>query len=465
MSSGVGRLDWPDSLWSGARRTVHFPAVELSDRFDVAIIGAGYTGLWSAVHLAEMRPDLDIIMLDAAEPGFGASGRNGGWCSGLFPVALDSLIQLHGRDAALAMQRAAITSVDDVGHWITRHGVDCDWTKSGTLTVATNTVQETRLRGTIKEQHRHGLSETDVRWLGCDELAGRVTVAGARGALHSPHCAALHPLKLVNCLVDRARELGVSIVSGFSAEAIDDTGVAGTHDGRQRHVTAGWVVRATEGYTPLLRGSHRDVVPLYSYMVATEPLSDDVWCDIGWDGRETLAEGRLMVTYAQRTADGRIAFGGRGAGYRYASRISSRFDADEAVAERIVSTLHELFPAAREAKITHHWGGPLAVPRDWHPSVVIDRATRRVTAGGYVGDGVALSHLAGRTVAAAIAGADSPDLRLPFVDHVGRRWEPEPLRFFGVNAGLRLPVVADAIESRSGRPARRLVRVIDRLLG
>ena len=465
MSSGRIRPEWPPSLWSGARRHVDFPSVDLSRRFDVAIIGAGYTGLWSAIHLAELRPDLDIVILDAAEPGFGASGRNGGWCSGLFPVELDSLTQLHGHEAALAMQRAAIASVDDVGHWITRHGFECDWAKSGTLTVATNTVQETRLQSAIKEQHRHGLTETDVRWLGRDELAGRVTVAGARGALYSPHCAALHPLKLVNCLVDRVREHGIGVVTGFTADAIDDGGVVGSLDGRPCNVTAEWVVRATEGYTPRLGGMGRDVIPLYSYMVATEPLSDDAWSSIGWNGRETFAEGRLMVTYAQRTADGRIAFGGRGAGYRYASRISERFDADDEVARRIVATLHELFPATRDAKITHHWGGTLAVPRDWHPSVVVDRAARRVTAGGYVGDGVALSHLAGRTAAAAIAGVDSPDLRLPFVGHVGRRWEPEPLRWIGVNAGLRLPVVADAIESRSGRPAKRLVKVIDRLLG
>ncbi|MFM7744152.1 MAG: NAD(P)/FAD-dependent oxidoreductase [Actinomycetota bacterium] len=439
--------------------------MDLSRRFDVAIVGAGYTGLWTAVHLAGLRPGLDIVVVDAAEPGFGASGRNGGWCSGLFPVEIDSLAELHGRDAALAMQRAAIASVDDVGQWIARHGVECDWAKSGTLTVATNVVQRTRLHEAIDSQHRHGLNAADVRWIDGDELAGRVSVAGALGALYSPHCAALHPLKLVNALADRARELGVAIVSGFSADAIDAAGVAGSLDGRPTRIAADWVVRATEGYTPLLRGARRDVIPLYSYMVATEPLSDDTWREIGWDGRETLAEGRLMVTYAQRTADGRIAFGGRGAGYRYASRIAGRFDTDDDVARRIVATLHELFPATRDARITHHWGGPLAVPRDWHPSVVIDRAVRRVTAGGYVGDGVALSHLAGRTVAAAIAGEESPDLRLPFVGHAGRRWEPEPLRFLGVNAGLRLPVVADAIESRTGRHAKRLVKVMDRLLG
>jgi len=465
VSPTARRLEWPHSLWSAARRAHQPTVVDLSRRFDVAIIGAGYTGLWSAVHLAELRPDLDIIVLDAAEPGFGASGRNGGWCSGLFPVEIDSLTALHGRDAALAMQRAAIDSVEEIGHWINRQGVDCDWAKAGTLTVATNAVQEVRLRGAVDTLHRHGLDDADVRWIDGEELARRVTVAGALGASYSPHCAALHPLKLVNALVDRAGELGVAIVGGLRADAIDDTGISGSLDERPTHIAADWVVRATEGYTPMLRGARRAVIPLYSYMVATEPLSNDTWRDIGWDARETLAEGRLMVTYAQRTADGRIAFGGRGAGYRYASRIAGRFDADDTVARRIVATLHELFPATRGAQITHHWGGPLAVPRDWHPSVVVNRAERRISAGGYVGDGVALSHLAGRAVAAAIAGEGSAVLGLPFVNHVGRHWEAEPLRFIGVNAGLRLPVLADAIESRTGRPATRLGKLMDRLLG
>jgi glycine/D-amino acid oxidase-like deaminating enzyme len=322
-----------------------------------------------------------------------------------------------------------------------------------------------RLRDEIEAQHRQGLDGSDVRWIDRDALAGHVKVAGARGASYSPHCAAIHPLKLVNGLVDRSRALGVRFVTGFTVDAIEPTGVLGRTNGRPLHVKANWVVRATEGYTSRLRGAGRDVIPLYSYMIATEPLSDDTWRDIGWGARETLAEGRLMVTYAQRTADGRIAFGGRGAGYRYASRINDRFDTDQSVARRIVATMRELFPATRDARITHHWGGPLAVPRDWHPSVTIDHSTRRVTAGGYVGDGVAMSHLAGRTVAAAIAGIDTPDVRLAFVNHRGRRWEPEPLRWIGVNTGLRLPAVADAVEARAGRPAKRLGKMIDRILG
>lgn len=456
---------WPASLWSDARESFDFPAVDLGAQFDVAIVGAGYTGLWSAIHVKRHVPGIDVVVIDAAEPGFGASGRNGGWCSGLFPVDLDALESLHGRDAAIAMQRAAIAAVDDVGSFVENNAIDCDWQKSGTLTVATNTVQENRLRESIEVQRKYGFGDDDVRWLESDQLVERVNVARARGAIFSPHCAAIHPLKLVNGLVRHAMSLGVRFVTGYSVEAIDERGVIGRHHGRTGRINADWVVRATEGYTPHLRGEARTVIPLYSYMVATEPLPESVWREIGWGRRETLAEGRLMVTYAQRSADGRIVFGGRGAGYRYASRISSRFDSDRGVRHRIEETLRQMFPATAGAAITHHWGGPLAVPRDWHPAVTIDRDAKRIGAGGYVGDGVALSHLAGRTVAAAILGEDSPDLQLPITQHRNRRWEPEPLRWIGVNAALRLPTLADAIESRKGRPARRLTKLMDRLLG
>lgn len=456
---------WPRSLWAEERRSIGFPEVDVRSQFDVAIVGAGYTGMWSAILLKELRPDLDIVVLDAVEPGFGASGRNGGWCSGLFPVEMPSLEAMHGRGAAVTMQRAAIKAVDDVGHYVESHGIACDWTKSGTLTVATNTAHVERLKAILSEQRAYGFDDEDMQWLSADDLAERIAVAGAHGATFSPHCAAIHPMKLVNGLVDRMTTLGIRVLPGFRASAITEHGVSGALNGRPTTIHSEWVVRATEGYTSSLRGEQRTVIPLYSFMVATEPLDDDAWRDIRWSARETIAEAGLMVTYAQRTADGRIAFGGRGARYRYAGRIDSRFDTDDATRGRIEETLHRLFPATQGTRITHHWGGPLAVPRDWHPSVSIDSRARRVSAGGYVGDGVALSHLAGRTVAAAIAGVDSPDLRLPLVRSPHRRWEPEPLRWIGVNAGLRLPLVADALEARTGRPARRMVAVLDRLLG
>lgn len=457
--------DWPTSLWADSRDLPPLGERAPGLRPDVLIVGAGYTGLWSAIHLKTMRPDVDVLIVDAVAPGFGASGRNGGWCSGLFPVDLASLEQLHGRDAAIAMQRAAIAAVDDVGLFVASNGIDCDWAKSGTLTVATNDVQKDRLIAIIDSQRRYGFGDDDVRWMTPQELSGSVNVAAARGAMYSPHCAAIHPMKLVNGLVRHAVDIGVRIATGVTVRAIDDRGAVGHWHEEAIRIDADWVVRATEGYTAQLRGERRRVIPLYSYMVATEPLPDDVWSDIGWAGRETLAEGRHMVTYAQRSADSRIVFGGRGAGYRFASRVSPTFDTNASVRRRIESTLRALFPAAAHAAITHHWGGPLAVPRDWHPAVTIDASARRIRAGGYVGDGVALSHLAGRATAAAILGIDSPDLRLPIAHHANKQWEPEPLRWLGVNAALRLPTVIDAVEGRTGRPSRRLTAVLNRLVG
>ena len=455
---------WPDSLWLAERTDPPQSSVADRSTADVIIVGAGYTGLWSAIFIKEQRPDLDVVIIDAVAPGYGASGRNGGWCSGLLPIDMASLVALHGRDAASTMQQAAIASVVDVGRYVTENKIDCDWRFSGSVTAATNPAQLERAKQAVVEAQAFGLTDHDLRVISVDELRDRVRIHGAIGGTFTPHCAVVHPMKLVNGLSARARSLGVRFALGLRVGTIDDAGVTGDFGNTPIRLRAPWVVRATEAFTPAIKAQHRHVVPLYSYMIATEPLSEGAWSEIGWTARETLAEGRHMVTYAQRTADGRIAFGGRGAGYRFASRVASHFDVDPRVHDRIVESMHTLFPATRNSRVTHRWGGPLALPRDWHPSVTIDRATRRIRAGGYVGDGVALAHLAGRTVAAAITGVDSADLALPIARHISRNWEPEPLRFIGINSALRLPLMADAIERRTRRPARRTIALMNRTM-
>ena len=235
----------------------------------------------------------------------------------------------------------------------------------------------------------------------------------------------------------------------------------GRADTTRGPVRAEVVVRATEGYTATLPGSRRAVLPLYSLMVATEPLPDHVWDEIGWSGRETMAAGGHQFTYARPTRDGRIALGGRGAPYHYGSRIRPGHDRDDRVHARLEATLGQLLPPAAGARITHRWGGPLAIPRDWTASVGLDRATGLAWAGGYVGDGVAAANLAGRTLADLIGGRDSDLTRLPWVQHRSRPWEPEPLRWLGVNTARRLAASADASEERGGRPARLRGRLLE----
>ncbi len=229
-------------------------------------------------------------------------------------------------------------------------------------------------------------------------------------------------------------------------------------------VRAEFVVRATEAWTATLPGLERALVPVYSLMVATEPLGADFWAQAGLESRATFADHRHMIIYGQRTADDRIAFGGRGAPYHFGSTISSAFDSEPAVHALLRQTLAELFPEVADARFTHAWGGPLGIPRDWHSSVGLDRATGLAWAGGYVGDGVSTTNLAGRTLADLITGADTPLTRLPWVGHVSPRWEPEPLRWLGVNAGLWTMKLADRSETRRGRPSR-LAGAMGRLLG
>jgi glycine/D-amino acid oxidase-like deaminating enzyme len=214
------------------------------------------------------------------------------------------------------------------------------------------------------------------------------------------------------------------------------------------------VIRATEGYTPRLDGLRRAIAPVYSLIIATEPLPPAVWDEIGLAERETFSDHRHLIIYGQRSADGRMVFGGRGAPYHYASRIDARYDRVPAVFAALQQTLVELFPVLRDVPITHRWGGPLGIARDWHASVGLDRSTGSAWAGGYVGDGVSTTNLAGRTLADLITGRDTELTGLPWVGHRSRRWEPEPLRWLGANAGLRAMTWADAAERRHGRPSR-----------
>ena len=427
------------------------PALPGDITADVAIVGAGYTGLWTAYYLTEADPWLRVVILEAEIAGFGASGRNGGWCSASLPTSLDALAARDGRDAALALHRALVDSVDEVGRVADKEDIDCHYAKGGTLTLATAPPHVDRVRAELDSARAFGLGDDEVRWLGPSEARDVLAVEGLRGALWSRHCAALHPARLVRGLAEVVdEERGVRIYEGTPALEIGPKTVR-TDRGTVR---ADVVVRATEGFTAGLAGQHRRLAPLYSLMIATEPLPLSFWESVGWRERQTVTDGRRLIVYAQRTADDRIAMGGRGAPYHFGSAVRPQFDRDERVFTSIRRALAGWFPGLADVAVTHQWGGPLGVPRDWYASVGFERETGLAWGGGYVGDGVAASNLAGRTLADLITGTDSRFVRLPWVNHHSRSWEPEPLRWLGINGGLRLTASSDAAEARTGRPSR-----------
>lgn len=451
MPTASGPSLWSDTLPENER------FVGTADRLptgaDVAIIGAGYTGLWTAWHLRRIDPALSVVVVEREQVGFGASGRNGGWASALLPMSLTSVAARHGDAAARRLQTTMHDTVVRIGDWCRSHAPDGVFHRGGTISMARLPPHVDRLRDELDELRRFGFGDDDYRWLdgpAASEVCGATDVIGG---LLTPHCAAVHPARLVHALANAAHAAGVTIVEGAAVERID----AGRVDTSLGSIRADVIVRATEGYTPQLAGERRTVMPLYSLMIATEPLPPEIWAEIGLDDRPTFADGRSLIIYGQRTADGRIAFGGRGAPYHFGSRIDPAFDRDDGIRRLLVDELHALFPAVADAQITHHWGGVLAVPRDRHPSVVFDRARGLASAGGYVGDGVATTYAAGRTLAALIAGPaddiDAEHIRLPWVGHRSRRWEPEPARWLGVNTALLAARRADRHERRTGRPA------------
>jgi glycine/D-amino acid oxidase-like deaminating enzyme len=459
----------PRSLWWSTLDEAVTPRAALSDHLDVdvAIVGGGFTGLWTARELKRRDPSLQIAVLEKSVCGFGASGRNGGWASALYPVADETLVAQYGHDAFTRLRHELQGAVRELGESIQADGIDAHYIQGGTLDFARSDIQVARLKKHVTTSRELGYSVDDLRWLERDEADERARVQGSLGATYSPHCARIHPARLVRGLANVNERLGVKVY--------ENTAVARVIPGRMRHaaqavtssatVHARFIVRATEGFTPTLPRERRTVAPLYSLMIATEPQSSSFWDEVGLRQCETFADDRHLIIYGQRTADGRFAFGGRGAPYHFGSTVEERFDENANVFSLLESTLHELFPTL-EGEVAFRWGGPLALPRDHSPSVLVDYTTGLASAGGYTGDGVVLSYVAGSTLADLIAtpGEETSRTSLPFVQHQTKRWEFEPLRWAGINVGLGLAAWADRVENRKGRESR-AAGVLDRLLG
>jgi glycine/D-amino acid oxidase-like deaminating enzyme len=416
---------------------------------DVAILGAGYTGLWTAWYLLRQEPGLRVAICEQEVAGFGASGRNGAWCVANLGVSPGELARRYGRDAARRTTFALRAAVDEIGGVCAAEGLDAGYRKDGLLRIARGAHELPALRAGWDERDGLGLAE-GCALLDAGELAGRVRVADARGAMFDPHCATVHPGRLVRGLAGLVERAGATIYEGTRVTGID----AGPRPALRTcrgTVRAGTVVLAGEAYLARQSRLHRHVLPLYSLVVLTEPLPDARWSAIGWARGECLSSHRYTVDYLSRTADGRILFGGRGAPYHYGSRVRPEHDRHAGTHAHLRDALFDWFPPLRGIGFTHAWGGPLAMPRDWLPTVAHNPRTGLAAAFGYTGQGVATANLAGRILAARITGGTSEFDDLPFVGHRPRRWEPEPVRWVAVRLMQRAAARLDARARRTGR--------------
>ncbi|WP_338746151.1 FAD-binding oxidoreductase [Pseudomonas putida] len=432
------------------------PALREDLAVDVCIIGAGYTGLWTAYYLKRQAPQLNIAVIDANIAGFGASGRNGGWLMG----------NLLGEDRLLAtlspqQRRASIDLLhgipDEVQGVLQREGIDCDYRKGGVLYCAARyPEQERSLRAYLDDLYRQGMTEDDYRWLRPEQLKNQLRVSNAFGAIYSPHTATIQPAKLVRGLARAVEALGVPIYE--NTPAIDwQPGEVRTPLARIR---CQWMVPAVEGYAARLPPLGKHQLPVQSLLIATEPLPESTWEQIGLSQGQAFSESSRQVTYGQRTADNRLVFGARG-GYRFGGRLRENFNLQEHEIELRRYLFSELFPQLKHVRITHSWGGNLGMARRFRPHMLCDRQRGIALAGGYGGEGVGATNLGGRTLAALILNQHNELTAQPWV--LDNRpvsslasWPPEPCRWLGYNAIIQSFVHEDrTLANPASAPWRR----------
>lgn len=428
---------------------------------DVCIIGAGYTGLWTAYYLKKANPSLDIVVVEREFAGFGASGRNGGWLSGGFGWSREKYLKTSTRGAVVDMQRAMAGTVDEVIRVAETEGIDADILRADNLTVATNQPQLDRAREEYQFYLDWEMPPEQIEMLSAEEAARRIRIANVKGGFVIRDMARVQPAKLVRGLAAVVERLGVPIFEGTAVTAFEKGRVT-TDRGTVR---APVIIRATEGFTAGLPGEERTWLPLNSAQIVTEPVPDALWEQIGWEGHELLGDAAHAYCYAQRTREGRITMGGRGVPYRFGSKTDINGQTQQATIEALHAILTRLLPQTKSLRIDHAWCGVLGVPRDWCTTAGFDQQTGIGWAGGYVGLGVSSSNLAGRTLADLVLGRETALTGLPWVNRTVRKWEPEPFRWLGVHSMYQLYRIADEREFAGLAQTSRLAAIADAITG
>ncbi len=427
---------------------------------DVAIVGGGFSGLWTAYQLLEADPAIRVAVLEASRVGFGASGRNGGWLMAAPPADLRVWERKFGIDAVRRAQGVLLDAVREVAAIDGLEQLGSGVRLAGALTVARSAAEEARLRARHDALVRWGWPAHRISWLDADDVRERTGARGVRGGQHVEPCGTLHPVALVRGLAEAVRRRGGQLYERTRATEIATGRVVCEGAGVVR---AAKVVLATEAFTIQQPGQGRRYLPLASTMIATAPLPSEIQAQIGWQAGEAVGDARHLFFYAQHTRDGRIAIGGRGAPYRLGSGLAIDGDADPATTARLEQTLRELWPQTEGVPVEHRWSGSLAVPRDWCASCGVDPQTGIGWLGGYAGHGVAASFVLARSLAAQLRGVPDPDGPQPWTAHRARAWEPEPLRWLASQAIVRILGSADEVEARGGTARR--ARLVHRFTG
>jgi glycine/D-amino acid oxidase-like deaminating enzyme len=432
-----------------------------TERADVCIVGGGYTGLWTAYHLKQAEPSLDVAVVERSWAGSGASGHNDGYAMTLLDMSLHHLVERHGPERAGAAHEAVARSVIEIGEFCAEHDVDAEYERNGFAAIAVNDGHMWRLERDLEAAERIG-AEQDFRLLEGEAARAVIGSPIVRGVLKEGRGALLNPHKLVRGLARAVEELGVRIHERSPATSV----VAGRVETELGAVQAPRIVVATNAYQHTFPQFRSKVVPLWSYAMATEPLTNDQRGRVAWPGREGFEDKRNFITIGRPTADGRILWGGRLAPYFFGNDMDLRHLSNERVFAELREAWARYFPMWRDVTFTHAYGGCVAITSTFLPYV--GSLGDGVFYGyGYNGHGVAPSHTVARTLCDLLLDRESEYTDLLFVNQDKEPGlPPEPLRFLGTRLTTALLDRQDRRMDRGGAAAEMdplLLRVINRL--
>jgi glycine/D-amino acid oxidase-like deaminating enzyme len=414
--------------------------LEAATTTDLAVVGGGYLGLWTALLAKERDPSRDVLVIEAGRCGDAASGRNGGFCEASLT---------HGFGNGLARWPAEMSTLlamgsenlDGIEQTIGRFGIDCDFQRNGSLAVAKAPHELEGLREEYDAMRRLGKAAT---WLPADELRARIDSPTFLGGYHDPDAAILEPARLAWGLREACLASGVRIVEGTRATGLTrlGPGVAVATSGGP--VTARQVVLATNAYPPLLRRLRLMTVPVYDYALMSEPLSEDQRAAIGWAGREGFSDASNHFVYTRTTRDHRILWGGYDAVYHYGSAVRPSYDQRQETFEVLADGFFGTFPQLEGLRFTHAWGGLIDTCTRFTAFYGTSLGGRVGYALGFTGLGVAATRFAGDVVLDLLDGLDTPRTRLEMVRTRPLPFPPEPFRWLGIEATTRSLASADA---------------------
>ena len=399
---------------------------------DVAIIGAGFTGLWTAYYLKQQKPDLSIAIIESEIAGFGASGRNGGWLKGSIEgeSQMYAGLSLEQRQQVIQQVTGIVEEVKTVTQ---RENIDCDLHHGGVVySAARYQEQLKRVDDSLSYFHGLGYTDDDYHRLTAAETKQYVNVRGCLGGIFIKHVATINPAKLARGLSDTVEALGVTIYENTKAHSFNDRVVV-TDNGQ---IKANIIVPAVEGYWSGINSDLKNhTIPIISNLVATAPLTEEQWQEIGFDKRPAFRDSRRLHSYAHRSADDRLIFGARGS-YLFNSKIRQQHTLSPDEYAFHIKFMLDFFPSLEGVEITHNWSGTLGMSRRYSPHVIFDPKSGLALAGGYSGAGVGASNLLARTTADLILEKNSELTTMPWVfnqspNSVLKRWEPEPFRWLG----------------------------------